>query len=227
MDNPIKPEDQNSDAQLDQSNAGAGDGQNPSKEITPDERKAWEEEKKGMVEQIVALRAQKNELLIAGGKKEEKDAEPQPQKSNEVEETVHSILAKNKEEQILRNRKIALGKFYVAHKEFAPENDVNGVRMDAFNAALSRINSSDSFEVDEILKDFEDALVFIPGYKSQDEKGVRSVLSDHASMPNEGNAPVKRVESKLSAEQEAIRLQKGWTVDKYLQMKEKYPKLVP
>ncbi len=56
---------------------------------------------------------------------------------------------------------------------------------------------------------------------------VDAVLNSLASTPSGDSTPKSAgANSQLSARQEELRKEKGWTVEKYLQMKEKYPKIV-
>jgi len=61
--------------------------------------------------------------------------------------------------------------------------------------------------------------------KVKDQRN-EEVLNSMASTPDVALSPRAEETQKLTAEQEALRKDKGWTVEKYLSMKAKYPEIV-
>jgi len=200
------------------------------KEKTVEELKAenaqLELDKIGMEEQIVEQRTKKQEaeaLLL--GKVEVKEPakeEEDPEKKEDAASIVNSILNKKEKETKDKNRISALKKFWTENPEFNPANDVSGVRMGLVNSAMERLNTSKSVSVEEILEDYSDSLKLIRDSK---DKRTRDILLD-TSIGGKTKSEVKVEDTRLTPEQEKLRLEKGWTVERYLEMKAKYPRVV-
>lgn len=151
---------------------------------------------------------------------------PVGQKPDEVKELVLSTLAEERRVAAKENGKKALHKFWEVHPEFNPANDTTGLRAEALDAALKRLNTAGSSTVDEIISDYEDALKLM----GQSEKGTtpESVLDAHASSSPVSHPPTSTPGGgKLTSKQEKLARDKGWSVEKYLNMKDKYPTVIP
>lgn len=176
-------------------------------------------DKAGFIEQIKELRKRAQEAEAAGKVK----AEPEPE-GDDVEAKVKTILQKEKTEQAKKNRVAALHNFWAKHPEYSPDNDLVGLKMDAVSQSLNRLNTAESISVDEIGRDYEDALRLM---KKEEPKKTQA---DNSGFASEGGVPGSPKGSedtgKLTSEQEKLRKQKGWTVKKYLEMKAKYPLVI-
>lgn len=172
----------------------------------------------GLVEQVKELRKQKQEL------QEQLDSKGgSGNGSEDVEEKVRNILAEEKKAQAKLNRERAWSRFLEKNKEFNPENDTSGLRKNAIENSLSRLNVSSSYSEEDFLRNLEDAKKLAFGEKSRPQEDFSS--SD-SSQPPVGSGPESRSQAKLTPEQEELRKQKGWTPEKYLEMKAKYPRTI-
>lgn len=185
-------------------------------------------DKTGMTEQIKELRRRAQE-------KEEELArvlaahQPEPKKveNGDVEGTVQRLLQQERQKDAETNKGKAFSKFLQEHKEFDPGNDDTGMKRDALEKAFSRLNTVGAYSVDDFIAHLTDAAK-ISGISLSEKKEGGSVLHKFASMDTEGASAGKQkgTTNKLNAEQEKLRSEKGWTVEKYLQMKEKYPTII-
>jgi len=195
-------------------------------EKTPEELKAeneqLEKDKKGLTEQLIVERKKKQEAIaLARGKKDPEDPEKsKEEEGKDVEATVKKVLDEDKEERRKTNQLKALHKFWEKNPEFNPENDSSGIKMDIVNESLKRLNTVNSIEVDDILKDYSDVLKLI----KKDESSEVDVQLD-TSIGRQSKT-IKGKKSSLTPEQEKLRKEKGWTVEKYLDMKAKHPTVV-
>jgi len=178
-----------------------------------------EAEKGGLVEQIKALRIKLHEAAEAAKVKPESTPSGT---SDDVEAKVMSVLAKQRAEEAKGNRIAALRMFWEKYPEYSPENDLAGLKMEKVGQALNRINSS-SHMPSEVLKDYEDALILMG---VTPKKTDTSKMNDYAGTPGSTSTPRTVESNKLTPDEDKLRREKGWTVDKFLKMKEKYPDIV-
>lgn len=179
-----------------------------------------DKDKDGLVGQIKELRGKLHEAQFVN----KPNPEPNKPVGDEVEDKVRAVLSKDKEEKMTENRKFALRKFYVKYPEFNPANDIAGLRSEILMTTYKKLNTQNSVSEEEILEDLESAYILMN--KSLLEKDGKSILNQFASIPAVGGKPKAAEEQRLTAEQEKLRKEKGWTVEKYLKMKSKYPKIV-
>ena len=178
------------------------------------------QEKEGLVEQIKEIRGKLQEAQFAN--KPEKPEKPE--EVDEIEDKVRAVLSKDKEEKKTENKISALRKFYLKHPEFNPDNDIAGLRNEVLMSSYKKLNVQNSISEEEILDDLESALVIMN--KSLSKKEGESDLNRYASNPVFGGKPKGAEEQRLTAEQEKLRKEKGWSIEKYLKMKSRYPRIV-
>ena len=181
-----------------------------------EEGKKWEEEKTGLVAQLKELRerAQVAELR----KVEKPDEKPNPD-ADETEKKVRAILSEDKKAKAETAKEKALREFWEKHPEFNPANDIAGLKGQVLAAALKRINAQSSETEEDFKKDFEDALVLLKRPEIKPNKPMENNLPPVVS-PKE---PGAEENTPLTAEEEKLRKEKGWTIEKFVKMKAKYP----
>jgi len=205
-------------------------GQNPETEpvLTVEELQAKlfeleeksNKEKEGLVGQIKELRGKLHEAQFV---KEPKLGDS-TKGGDEIEDKVRAVFSKDKEEKKSENKIAALREFYQKHSEFNPDNDIAGLRNEVLMSSYKKLNIQNSISKEEILDDLESALVLMN--KSLSKEEGKSELNQYASTPTFGGKPKAGEEQRLTPEQEKLRKEKGWTVEKYLKMKARYPKIV-
>ncbi len=180
-------------------------------------------DKEGMSEQIIGLRKKKQEAeaLLVEPKKVEKVIEGE----DETDKKIRLALAKERETEVKDNRIKSLHKFWEGNPEFNPENDTAGIRMEKVNQVLkSRFNISKSRSVSQLLTDYQDAVDYMN--KGKEENQTDTSDAADASSPTVASTPKVTEGGKLTSEQEKLRKEKGWSVEKYLKLKEKHPDIV-
>ena len=186
--------------------------------VTVDSLKALhEEEKKGLVAQVIDLRKKLQE------EKALKAIAPPEPTGDDLESKVKSILFLERKTEQEISKKKALREFWGKHPEFNPENDITGVRGEQLMEQFKRLNTSNS-SAEDTTKDLEDALYLMRGETQTKVTDTNRFASTSTSGAN--STPRETASNKLTAEQEALRKEKGWTVEKYLAMKAKYPAVV-
>jgi len=173
-----------------------------------DDSLLYKKNEEGLVAQIKELRAKV---------REEKPDDP-------VTATVKKLFFEERQKEIAVNREVALNEFWSRHKEFHPDNDPTGLKRVALESALKRLNTSESFAKEQILSDFEDALKLM---NRETDRGIKVDMSGAASSSNIGGEPKISSDNRLNVAQEKLRQERGWTVEKYLEMHSKYPKIIP
>lgn len=182
-------------------------------------------DKTGLIEQIKDLRKRAQEAEAKAGVA---SSEPKgKEEEDEITKKVYSVIQKEREKEIKENRVKALRIFWRKHPEFNPENDITGLRMQTLNQSLSRLNTSNSRTVEEILADYEDALKISSFAQSSVSFQPVSITGREATTASLPAKPKTAEGIKLTPEQEELRKKKGWSTEKYLEMKAKYPKIIP
>ncbi|RLF89002.1 hypothetical protein DRN43_04665 [Thermococci archaeon] len=182
-------------------------------------------DKAGLIEQIKELRKRAQEAEARAGVT---SSEPKrEEEKDEITKKVYSVIQKEREKEIKENRVKALRIFWKKHPEFNPENDITGLRMQTLNQSLSRLNTSNSRTVEEILADYEDALKISPFAQTSASSQPVSITGREATTSSLPAKPKTAEGTRLTPEQEKLRKEKGWSVEKYLEMKAKYPKIIP
>ena len=182
-----------------------------------------ETDKEGMADQLKEQRRKKQEAeaLLVEPKKVEKVIEGE----DETDKKIRLVLAKERDIEVKDNRIKALHKFWEGNPEFNPENDTAGIRMEKVNQVLkSRFNISKSRSVSQLLADYQDAVDYMN--KGKEENQTDTSDAADASSPTVASTPKVTEGGKLTSEQEKLRKEKGWTVEKYLKLKEKHPDIV-
>lgn len=217
----------NEEQELDKKPETPEEGKEEDVEKTPEELKAeneqLEKDKKGLTEQLIAERKKKQEALaLARGKDPEtpEEEEEKEKDKKDPEKIVRQVLDENRAKRKKDNQLKALHKFWEQNPKFNPENDVSGLKMDIVNDGLKRLNTTDSVEVEDILKDYSDVLKLI----RKDEDVEEDVQLD--TSPGGTIKSIKGKKYSLTPEQDKLRKEKGWTVDKYVEMKLKYPRVI-
>ena len=192
--------------------------------------KRLEEDKEGMQSQIIELRKRAREAEFASQHSDEDSDDESEEEDDDdddpVERVVEKVLQRERAEKRKKNRTTALNRFWKSHPEYHPENDTNGLRMQNLEKTLNRrFNTSSSFEVEDIVQDLEDAHNYLSPEQSNREEVDISEYAPTSKTPSASN----RVDDskRLNTEQERHRKRKGWSVEKYLEMKSKYPDIIP
>ncbi len=208
--------------------AEPGDGPNKEKsEKTEDQIRIEELEvdKEGLIDQVKDQREKRQDAEV----KLEEALKPKPGEGGEApsdaETVVRKVLSEERQRESKLNREAALEKFLEKNKFYHKDNDPTGLRREKLESTLKRLNVSDSHSVANHIRDLEDAAKLISvetgGTPPVDLGGAAS-----ESKASAGGQPKSEDEQKLTATQEALRKEKGWTVEYYLEMKEKYPSVV-
>lgn len=169
------------------------------------ERDARRLEKEAMSSTIAELRVKAREQAPQGP-------------DDAVDARVKAVLADT-------NRKNALERFMRSRTELNPANDTGGVKKAAFERALARINHDGSMSEDDFMNDFKDALLLSGIPLPTPDPG--NPLDEHAATSLNGRAPAPSGDARLNADQERIRVARGWTVEKYLEQKARHPAIIP
>ena len=203
------------------------EGEKEEVEKTPEQLKSeneqLEKDKKGLTEQLISERKKKQEALALarGNKPEDPEKEEEGEKDKkDPEKIVRKVLDENRAKRQEANKLKALHKFWEKNPQFDPENDISGLKMDIVNKALERFNTINSVEVEDILIDYTDVLKLI----KKDEDVEQDVQLDTSLGGITKTIGGKKYS--LTSEQEKLRKEKGWTVDKYVEMKLKYPRVI-
>lgn len=184
------------------------------------------ETEKKLIGQITELRKKNQELQVQKlGEKPEEAIPSNSNKENDPEQAVRKVLNEQFEKERKVNRSEALRLFQESHPEYHPENDLSGVRMDSLLETLSRLNISESRNVNSILRDFEDSHYLMnKGKEKPNNNNVDS--GGDASTSSVSGRPRVVSTNQLSDEENALREGKGWSIEKFIQMKAKYPDIL-
>ncbi len=139
----------------------------------------------------------------------------------DVDNAVAAALAKRDKERADTNKVAALDKFVKSHKEFLPENDPTGLKLQAFKGKLSRFNTDGLTEVEQFMEVFEDAGRLL-GHTPQ-QKNNKPVMPN---IPPSSDEPAEVIQSQLSPKEKKVLERMGWTEEKYLALKKKMPDYV-
>lgn len=199
----------------------------PSLEELSKEIERLKDDKSGMTEQIKELRKRAQEAEDRA-KQTIVPEDKQPQETD-VQKAVQQVLQQERSKEAERNRALAFEKFLSQHKEFHPENDGTGMKQDALRKAFSRLNVSTAVSIEEFTSYLSDA-ARLSGIDLEKSKNQESVLHQFATMPLDGGGAGKKEpdkDKKLTPEQEKIRKERGWSIEKYIETKSKHPTIVP
>ncbi len=156
----------------------------------------------------------------------EQPAKSDDSKVDDVDKKIAEYFKKEEATQKAKNKETAIKVFWNKFKEFNPENDITGVRNQSLLNALSRINMSNSSTVEEFYSDIVDAAKLRGLIKDEVKQGT-SLLNKEASTTSVPSSQKSSVVNPLNSEQEKIRLERGWTVEQYLEKKSRHPKILP
>ncbi len=195
--------------------------------LTPDEIKAVQEENARLKTEKTQLEGDKNGMntqLIELRKKNQELSQTQNEDTDDdVTKKVKEVVSVQRSQDRDRNKDEAFKAFVRKHPEFHTDNDAGGVRQQVLLDAFSRLNTSESFFMSDFVRDYEDSLKLV---NNEQETPDSTPMDEYANTPTISKIPNRADKSPLTPEQDKLREEKGWTVEKYLQMKEKYPKIV-
>ena len=205
-----------------------GDGTEEEGSEESDDQKRIKElvkDKEGLIGQVKDQREKRQ----TAEEKLEKALEPKPgdggEAPSDAENVVRKVLSDERLKESKLNRETALETFLEKNKFYHKDNDPTGLRREKLKSTLNRLNTSESHSVANHIRDLEDAAKLI----SVETGGTPPVdLGSAASEPKAGagGQPNSSDGQELNAVQEALRKEKGWSVEKYLEMKEKYPSVI-
>ncbi len=186
---------------------------------------ASEQTKVNSVDEIKELRAKKQE---AEAERDIAKAEHDKLKVNsnpgDVEGTVRKVLDEKDSERIIREKGEALEAFKNAHKElFSSDNDPGGLKLQAFETKLSRLNLSSAKSHGDFIEMFEDALTMMN--RAVPNKDIQN--NPYANIPmNQHGKPQSADTSTLSPKEKKLIEQFNTTEEKYLKLKKSKPTYV-
>lgn len=197
-------------------------------ELTPEQIRIAELEaaNKALLDSLKNTRAKKAIDSIESPTMDDKVEEPAKSDIDEIDRRITERFKKEEAEVKKKNKVQAFELFWGKFKEFHPENDITGVRHQNLLSALSRINMSTSSSVEDFYKDIVDAAKLSGLVKEQPRQGT-SILNKEASTASVSSTPKSTTPNPLSAAQEKIRLERGWTVEQFLERKAKHPSILP
>lgn len=181
-----------------------------------------------LTDSIQNLRAKKAmEALEGEGQSPDLTPDNKPKSEvDDVDKKIQEYFKRERESAKRVNKETALKNFFEKNKEFHPENDITGIRYQSLIKSLSRINMSSSNSVEDFYKDIEDA-ARLSGLIKENPKQDAPIINKEASMSDTATPPKSTVVIKLTPAQEKIRQESGWTVEKFVKLKTKYPHMFP
>lgn len=148
-----------------------------------------------------------------------------PAKSDDPEDpemVVRRILGERDQNSVKTARVTAEENFKNTHKEFHPDNDPGGLKYQAFERSLAKINLSGATSESQFSDLFETALLVMNKGVVAPSGETITPYADDASTP--GGTPQSRDNNALTPkEHRLIKSMPGWTEEKYLKMKKSRP----
>lgn len=175
-----------------------------------------EADKTATVGELKDLRAKKQELEKSlEESKKPQTTEPEAQTT---EEQFEAFLQKKQQEEAKANREKAIEEFRASNHEFSEAADPGGIKFAAFERELKKFNLSDLSSTDDFKSRFREVHDFMNRGEKPDEtvntyKGTQKAPAE----PPSGN------EKALDAVEKKLIDNMGWSVDRYLALKEKMP----
>jgi len=197
------------------------DGNNGGESLTPEqieliikERDEALEAKKGMTEELVIERKKKQEA-IALAESLKKPVEP----LTDIEKLMEEKFRLREEEESKSAADQAWNEFIVENKEFSPDADKTGLRVEALKREFNRFNLSGTKKKEDFLGALKDAEMLLNRKEKRDNE------SPYASIPRSGGAPIVLDEASLSSAERASMKRLGWSLEKFNDMKLKHPEM--
>jgi hypothetical protein len=135
-----------------------------------------------------------------------------------VKLTVEQILATKRKEEAVENQRKALETFIQTNKEFHPDNDTGGVKLDLLKKELSNFRTDNLYSVE----DFVGLMTRASRLLTPAQNPSIKVTPEVAPIGGPGN-PNSDGSGKLSTKEKQVIEQLGWTEERYFKLKESMP----
>lgn len=140
---------------------------------------------------------------------------------NDVENTVKSLLEKERQTEVEVNKEKARQLFFEKNKEFHPDNDLAGIKFKKIQSELDGLKDSGFKSVEDFMN-----LLNKANKLATDKVTPPENIRVNASDPVSSSIPNASGSSQLtSAEQQLIK-QAGWTEERFVALKAKQPDYV-
>ena len=212
--------------------AKAEEEQTPSEEELKNEIETLKQDKASLTSEIKEVRQEKGALKEDVEALKEAVANtppitPDPDEKIDVKATVESILAGRESSRAKSNKKTAIEKFVGENKEFLPDNDPTGLKRDALEKAMNRLNLSDAIEVEDFTKLIKDAERLLGRTDTTTETAEeKEIKNPYASSSSSKSTPTVVVDKDLLPEEKDVIEAHGFSKEKFLRLKERYPEYI-
>ena len=193
-------------------------------EILQSNKEELNQVKEKLVNEVKELRSKKQvaEQLAEELKQAKEKKEPSTE-TPEVLDEVKKILEQNKQQAVKKQQEKAMNEFLSNHPEFSEANDVAGIRLSALQSKLERFSLSGMEDKDDFLAAFEDANALLGNVEKTKED-----TNEVVTTPVGSKTPKSGDSTNLSAaEQKFVNEKFGGNVERYKELKEKYPETAP
>lgn len=173
-----------------------------------------EQDKANLVSELKEIRASRQEI-------EKKVAEVEKKATEEISK----FVVEEKQKKLDSAKKVAHDKFLATFKEFHPDNDTGGIKYQALQKELDKLNLEKYGDSEEAYYSaLQDAAIML----SQKGKQVKSNLNkEFAATPRENAGDIKGSDNpELSAKEIKLLKTWGWDEARYLKVKSKRPEYV-
>lgn len=185
------------------------------------EQQKLEAEQKVRAEEKEKLNSVVEEVKDLRTKLQEAKAKIDNSGGNDVENTVKSLLEKERKSEIEANKEKARQIFFDKNKEFHPDNDAAGLKFSKVQKELSELREDGKVSVDDFL------LLLSKAKKLATDKEITpDRVPVDASTPISNSSPESNSGSKLTAKEQELIKQVGWTEERYITLKAKQPDYV-
>lgn len=173
------------------------------------------------VEELKELRQKKQEAeaqrdLASSELEKLKQANP-----GSAEEVVKKILEEKDKQTLDKVKTQALESFKQKHKElFGSDTDPAGIKFNAFQSKLSRLNLSDLTDENQFHDAYEDALILL---RRSGHTDFQKVNIDPSMPLNNNQPPTPPNQNGLSSKEKKLIEQMGWTEERFLKIKKSKP----
>lgn len=147
--------------------------------------------------------------------------------TQDVEEIVKRTLQERDRERIEEIRKSAERKFKQSHKEFHEDNDPAGLKYQALQEQLNRMDTSGIRSENDFQEVYEDALAILNRRQGRKSRDSSASNTPYAETPKgtSGVGP-KEGEGDISSKEKKVINEQGWTKERYLDLKKRRPSYV-
>ncbi len=177
---------------------------------------------KNVVEEIKGLRKE-NSTLKDNPKQMNNTGELRQYSQEEIDERVRSILSESNRAAITAKRTELIEKFIRESKEFSPENDVAGLKRDAFKRKLGKFSLPLDASEDEVLETLKEASILVLNKRSNESFNNPVDIN---LTPNPADTFKNQSKTTLTDAEKAAMQRVQWDEKKFLEMKAKYPELI-